>query len=120
MVEIIVVTVFVCFCIGGGVTTLRTGRIKASNRSVVEGRPAQFIGWLLLSAIPVGIVSALVVWLILRSNGQAYSDEMFLLSASPILLFPLVAVAVGLATARPIQKTKRSGELGVERNHEPD
>src|SRR5262245_48121225 len=105
--DIIAIIIFVIALIGGGIMTLRTGMIRATRNSVVEGTPARVIGWLLLLTIPIAFISYRLLPAILLAMGIPVSST----STVPLLAFclplvgcPLIAVVVGLVTAKQVQQ----------------
>jgi membrane-bound ClpP family serine protease len=105
--DIIAIIIFVIALIGGGIMTLRTGMIRATRNSVVEGKPARVIGWLLLLAIPFAFISHRLLPAILVAMGTPVNS----VSVVPLLAFclplvgcPLIAVVVGLVTAKQVKQ----------------
>jgi membrane-bound ClpP family serine protease len=98
--------------IGGGIVTLRTGEIRATKNSVVDGRAARVIGWLLLLSIPLAFMSYWFLPGILAVIGNPVNSA----GIAPLLAFclplvgcPLMAVAIGFATAKQLPREPAPG-----------
>ena len=102
MLEAIAIIIVGIALIGGGLTTLRKGRIRATKNSVVEGAPAYAIGSLLLLTIPL----AFTCYFLFRSTLNALDPGGSLDLVAfclPLLLCPLIAICIGFIRAKRIQ-----------------
>jgi membrane-bound ClpP family serine protease len=119
--DFIAIIIVVIALVGGGIATLRKGKIRATRKSLVEGTPARLIGWLLLLSIPMAFVSYRFLPGLLATIGNPVNPA----GIAPLLAFcvplvgcPLIAVAIGFATARrlpqePVQVSRPSpGAIG--------
>jgi hypothetical protein len=101
--DIVILVEFLCMLLGGGVATLWSGRIAATRKSVVEGAPARIIGLLLLLSVPLSIVAAVWGQQLLNAVGvppKLDSPWPIILVVAPLLGLPLLAVGLGIATAK--------------------
>jgi membrane-bound ClpP family serine protease len=104
--DTIAIVLVVIFLIGGGIATLRNGRIRATRHSVVEGTPARVIGWLLLLTIPLTFVSYRLLPVLLAAVGESVNPAgigPLLAFCLPLVACPLIAIAIGFATAQRVQ-----------------
>jgi membrane-bound ClpP family serine protease len=104
--ELIAIVLVLIVLIGGGIATLRKGVIRATRNSVVEGTPARVIGWLLLLAIPLALVSFWLLPGLLAALGEPMNPAgiaPLLASCLTLVACPLIAVAIGFATAKRVQ-----------------
>jgi membrane-bound ClpP family serine protease len=110
--DLIAILLVVIGLVGGGVVTLRKGEIRATRSSVVAGTPARVIGWLLILSLPLSFVSYWLLPGILAASGNPMSPAgigPLLAFCLPLVACPLIAVAVGFATAKRLQPERASG-----------
>jgi hypothetical protein len=107
--DIALFVTFVVMLFGGGVTTLRKGRIQATRKFAVEGFPARIIGVLLLLAIPMLLAAFFFGnWFLGLFGIKPGFDSplpMFI-GLAPLLGCPLLAVIIGFATAKDGRSTE--------------
>jgi len=107
MLEVVFAVIFTVFCLGGGIAALRTGRVPATRHAEVEGLPARVIGVLLLAAIPLAVGAYLLHRPILSAFGQEPGQGSalpVLVACAPLLGCPLLAVGIGLASAKRVRR----------------
>jgi membrane-bound ClpP family serine protease len=110
--DLIAIILVVIALVGGGIVTLRKGEIRATRNSVVAGTPARLIGWLLILSIPLSFVSYWLLPGILAASGNpmnAAGIGPLLAFCLPLVACPLIAVAVGFATAKRLQRERAPG-----------
>src|SRR5215472_2147399 len=113
MLELIAIIIVGIALVGGGLTTLRKGRIRATKNSVVEGAPAYVFGSLLLLTIPLAFACYFLFRGALSALDPGGPSDL-LAFCVPFLLCPLIAIFIGIITAKRIQPDpKQPTELSV-------
>jgi hypothetical protein len=116
MLELIAIIFVGIALVGGGITTLRKGRIRATKNSVVEGAPAYAIGSLLLLTIPLAFACYFLFGDTLKYLDLGVPSDL-LVFCLPLLVCPFLALCIGFTTARRTQpdakkqSTKRPTEF---------
>ena len=102
MLELIAIIFVGIALVGGGITTLRKGRIRATKNSVVEGAPAYAISSLLLLTIPLAFACYFLFGDSLKELELGVPSDL-LVFCMPLLVCPFVAICIGFSTAKRIQ-----------------
>jgi hypothetical protein len=112
MLELIAIIIVGITLVGGGVATLRKGRIRATKNSVVEGAPAITIGVLLLLTIPLAFACYFLFRGALKDLDPGGPLE-FLAFCLSLLLCPSIAIFIGVISPKRIQPAAKK-ELAKE------
>jgi hypothetical protein len=107
-----------------GVFTLVNGSFRISRDRVVWGVPARIIGALLVLPLFVYFGTAMTVLLMFQLQNQPLEMKDWrkysLILLGIDLTFILVILAIGLATAEPVEAEKRSGDGEYEGDDVPN
>jgi hypothetical protein len=107
MLEFLLIILVAVFFVGGGVNALWKGKIPATKTSTIEGVPARIVGLMLLLAVPLAFLTAFFYGPIVKTIGfqpDPQSVQPMLVFCAPLLACPILAVIIGFATAKPIQR----------------